>query len=202
MHSREHAGLLVSLLSLPVVSALGTAMAAAPNQVDSDQQAQMQARAVETRQRLAREADRLEIRASQQGPWGTYEAAIRSLSAQRGPTGPQRTASTADQDPAARLREAAQRASERARQLTQLADATSKLWAVLSPDQRAVFVESLLVPPPGDGGPGLPPPPRRGGGPDDRGPPGRPFGGIFSPPWGDGPGERADLPPGPAGGGN
>ena len=190
MHSRAYGGLFASLLLLLMASGLSAAMAASPDQATSDRQAQRQARTAEMQQRLAREAQRLEIRASQQGPWGVYEAALVALMAQYGPQRPPRGVSSADQNPAAQLREAAQRTSQIAQKLTELADATSKLWAVLSPAQRAVLVEVLRASPmDGGGGPRHPPGPplRDGNTPDDGGPPGPAFGGEFGPPGESGP---------------
>jgi uncharacterized protein YoxC len=85
---------------------------------------------------LDRLAARLEIRASQQEAWKAFSTAVRSMA----PDKP-RARAAEDVDAAARARQMADRVSERARKLTQLADATAKLQQSLDPSQKEVLNE-------------------------------------------------------------
>jgi hypothetical protein len=82
------------------------------------------------RAKLERNANRLEIKASQQAAWQEY-AAARTAMAERHVGRP-----GADLDAAAMMKWRADRAAESARKLAVLADATAKLEVVLSPEQR------------------------------------------------------------------
>ena len=82
------------------------------------------------RAKLDRDANRLEIKASQQTAWQSY-ASARMAFADRSMVRP---APDADAAAIAKLR--ADRAAEAARKLATLADATAKLESVLSPEQR------------------------------------------------------------------
>lgn len=82
------------------------------------------------RARLDGDANRLELKASQQAVWQDY-AKARAALADRMFVKP---AQDADAGAIAKIR--AERAAESARKLAALADATAKLQAVLSPEQR------------------------------------------------------------------
>jgi hypothetical protein len=81
-------------------------------------------------------AGRLEIRASQQEAWNAFSTAVRGMV----PDKP-RERPAENLDAASRARMAADRAAERAKHLTQLADATAKLQQVLDPPQKEVLNE-------------------------------------------------------------
>jgi len=85
---------------------------------------------------LDRLAGRLEIRASQQEAWNGFAAAVRAMV----PDKP-RERPAQDLDAAARARLMADRASERGKKLTQLADATAKLQQALDAPQKQVLNE-------------------------------------------------------------
>lgn len=87
------------------------------------------------KERIAKMAARLEIKASQQGAWGDYVKARESMWANR----PVRPAKDADAATIARSR--ADFAADMARKLAVVSDATAKLQAVLAPEQRKVFDE-------------------------------------------------------------
>jgi hypothetical protein len=81
-------------------------------------------------------AARLEIKASQQSAWQAYAAAVKDLAAEGMPPRPD-----ADADAATIARQRAERASAFARKLGVIADATAKLQAVLTPEQKSVLTE-------------------------------------------------------------
>ena len=87
------------------------------------------------KERIAKMAARLEIKASQQGAWGDYVKARESMWANP----PVRPAKDADAATIARSR--ADFAADMARKLAVVSDATAKLQAVLTPEQRKVFDE-------------------------------------------------------------
>lgn len=87
--------------------------------------------------RTAEMASRLEIKASQQGAWGEYVKARESMWANP----PVRPARDADADAATIARSRADFSADMARKLAVVSDATAKLQAVLTPDQRKVFDE-------------------------------------------------------------
>jgi hypothetical protein len=80
--------------------------------------------------RLDRMADRLQITSAQQAAWTSYANTIQSL------IGTNLTRPAADADAASITRFRAERAAERARKLSQLADATAVLQQTLDPAQR------------------------------------------------------------------
>ena len=86
-------------------------------------------------ERTAKMASRLEIKASQQAAWGDYVKARESMFANP----PVRPARDADAATIARAR--ADFAADMARRLAVVSDATAKLQAVLTPEQRKVFDE-------------------------------------------------------------
>lgn len=110
---------------------------AAPAQnAPSAPSAQMQERMQAYQQkRLDRMADRLEIRASQQGAWGAYVKVRKELFAAR-PTPPAQ-----DADAATLARQRAERAAQMAQKLATLADATAKLQEALTPEQVKTLAE-------------------------------------------------------------
>ena len=87
------------------------------------------------KERIAKMASRLEIKASQQGPWGEYVKARESMLANL----PARPARDADAATVAKGR--ADFAADRARKLAVVSEATAKLQTVLAPEQRKVFDE-------------------------------------------------------------
>lgn len=87
------------------------------------------------KERIARMASRLEIKASQQSAWADYVKARESMFANR----PARPAHGADAATIARAR--ADFAAFRARNAAVISDATAKLQAVLAPEQRKVLDE-------------------------------------------------------------
>jgi len=89
--------------------------------------------------RLDATAARLEITASQQPAWQSYASASKAL-AERGAMRSRGTAPDTG-DAATLARERADNATAVAQKLTTLADATAKLQATLSPEQRKVFNE-------------------------------------------------------------
>ena len=88
--------------------------------------------------RLDNAAARLEIKASQQSAWKDYSANVLALADMAG-TRPMRPAP--DADAATIARERAERASDFARKLGTIADATARLQGVLTPEQKAVLTE-------------------------------------------------------------
>ena len=86
-------------------------------------------------ERLERAANRLEIKASQQGAWQAFAQSVEAFGAPPAP----RPGRDADATAIARYR--ADRAADAARKLAQVADATAKLESVLNDDQRKVFDE-------------------------------------------------------------
>jgi len=103
---------------------------------------------VRMKQRLDRMASRLEIKASQQDAWGAYRKARESIFG----TPPQFPAADADAATLTRFR--ADMAKRRADHMAVMADATSKLQAVLEPNQRKVLDEMSRRGGRGQGGPG------------------------------------------------
>jgi len=109
---------------------------------------------------LDREAARLEIRASQTSAWNDYAKVV--VATTSAPPPDDQAARPADNLGAGELTHLrAQRAQAMAQRLTQLADATGKLEAVLAPEQRDVFSQIVRSQP-------------SFGGPQPFGPPGGP----------------------------
>jgi LTXXQ motif family protein len=108
--------------------------------------------------RLDQAAARLEIRASQEPAWNAFAAAVRTAFAAP-PAAAGRTARAGNppEDAAALLHRLAAAEAARARNLTQLADATTKLQAALDPNQREVLDQVVRTQLRGDmGGFGFP----------------------------------------------
>jgi hypothetical protein len=99
------------------------------------QQHRMEHMKMKMKERTAKMAARLEIKASQQGAWGEFVQARESMWANP-PVRPPR-----DADAATIARARAGFAADMARKLAVVSDATAKLQAVLTPDQRKVFDE-------------------------------------------------------------
>ena len=89
--------------------------------------------------RLDRLAQRLEIKASQQAVWEDFAKSIETL--------PVRNAKKPadDADAATIARYHADRAAEMANKMTRIADATAKLQAALTPDQRKVLDQTAQL---------------------------------------------------------
>lgn len=107
---------------------------AAPATSASQARSHLERRQDWIRSRLARAAGRLEIKASQEPAWQAFAQSVEAFAVPSGGARPGR-----DADAAAIARYRANRASDIARKLTQVADATSKLEGVLTEDQRKVF---------------------------------------------------------------
>jgi hypothetical protein len=112
-------------------------------QMSEADRAQMRERMLlRAKQRLDRMAARLEIKASQQDTWNAYrqvrETAIEKRAQRPG----------ADADAATLTRFRAEMAQRRAQHMAAVADATSKLQAVLDADQRKVLDEITRNPGP------------------------------------------------------
>jgi LTXXQ motif family protein len=121
----------------PTVPAEASSQQAAPRGDFCSQQRGQHARLVRgINARLDKMAERLEIRASQQGAWATYRAMVIGLADTSGLTRP-----AADADAATLLRYRAERTGEMAQKLAKLAEATSTLQTILAPEQRAVLDE-------------------------------------------------------------
>jgi hypothetical protein len=114
-----------ALLVAASVPALSHSTAAVPD--GAARAARMQER---LQARLERMAQRLEINVSQQGAWAEYTRTVQSQIGSR-PSRP-----PADADAAALLRFRADVAARHAQKLVEVADATAKLSAALSPEQR------------------------------------------------------------------
>jgi hypothetical protein len=94
--------------------------------------------------RLAHLADRLEIKASQQGPWQKFSAAFTEAAHSMAPGhDPEHWADkgAARPDAATIARMHADHAARHAQALAKLADATAELQSALGPDQRKVLDE-------------------------------------------------------------
>ncbi len=99
------------------------------------QQHRMEHMQMKMKTRIAKMASRLEIKASQQGPWGEYVKAREALMG----TMPARPPRDADAATIAKAR--AEFVADMARKLAVVSDATASLQAALTPDQRKVFDE-------------------------------------------------------------
>ena len=106
------------------------ASAAAPDANEQIKQEWVRHRQQQVRLRLAKMAERLEIKASQQAAWQAYASAYET-------TMPRPAAKPdANADAASITRMRADRAADHARKLAQIADATARLQQVLTPEQR------------------------------------------------------------------
>lgn len=168
----------VSLLALAVCMASAwSPIAAAADDATRAPASREAERARATRLELDREAARLEIRASQMSAWSGYARAVAAMSGE--PPRDERASMRADDAGAAQLtRQRAQRAQAMAQRLAQIADATGKLEAALSPEQRQVLDQIVRLRPPFGREPHPFGPPGGAGaqscGPDPRFAPGRP----------------------------
>ncbi|MFI4940875.1 MAG: Spy/CpxP family protein refolding chaperone [Burkholderiales bacterium] len=109
----------------------------APNEAKQDYAKQHQEW---LKHRLDGLANRLEIKASQQGAWQAYVKTIEAA-AEQPVTGKPETRS----DAASITRQYADRAAVRAQKLQQIADATAKLQEALSPDQRKTLDQAIAA---------------------------------------------------------
>jgi len=115
----------------------------AAHQMSDADRAQMRERMqLRAKQRLDRMAARLEIKASQQDAWNAYRQ-VRETAMQKRAQRP-----GADADAATLTRFRAEMAQRRAQHMASVADATSKLQAVLDADQRKVLDEITRNPGP------------------------------------------------------
>jgi hypothetical protein len=109
------------------------ANAAATNTSETASQEWARHRQEEIKIRVAKIANRLEIRSSQQNAWQAYANALTAT------MDSQFHKQQANMDAASIVRQRADAAAETARKLAQLADATARLQEVLAPDQRKTF---------------------------------------------------------------
>lgn len=91
---------------------------------------------------LDRMADRLEIKASQQGAWQAYVKTVDSIAEQPFKK-PEGKSMEAKLDAAAITRMRADMVAARAQKLAQLADATAKLQEILTPEQRTTLTQMV-----------------------------------------------------------
>jgi len=123
--------------------ATGSARAQAPGGTDRQPAAararmeRMRADFVQTR--LDSAAERLEIKASQEPAWNAFAAGVKALFAAPPGAAPSEQDRRQSEDAATRLHRRAAAELARAQNLLRLADATSKLQAVLDPNQREVL---------------------------------------------------------------
>ncbi|HTV52459.1 MAG TPA: Spy/CpxP family protein refolding chaperone [Steroidobacteraceae bacterium] len=135
-------------------------------------------RARAVRAELDRQAARLEIRASQSAAWNEYSKVV---IASREPLANEHRPSESEHLGAVELmRDRAQRLQAMAQRLTQLAEATQRLAAVLSPEQKDIF-DQIIRSEPRYGAPPFGAPPS--GGPAPRFGPRAP---LEGPPFGSG----------------
>jgi cell pole-organizing protein PopZ len=116
---------LMSGLALPA-----SAAAPSPSAADQGRQEWIRHRQQQLKVRLAKMAERLEIKSSQQAAWQIYASAYEAMMER--PAGKPET----NTDAASLARMRADGAAEHARRLAQIADATARLQQVLTPDQR------------------------------------------------------------------
>jgi hypothetical protein len=129
------AACIVTVLSASWMSGVSAQTPAPADRSAMHQQHRMERMQMKMKERIARMAARLEIKASQQAAWGDYVKARESVLANR----PARPARDADAATIARAR--ADFAADRARKAAMISDATAKLQAVLAPEQRKVLDE-------------------------------------------------------------
>lgn len=114
---------------------------------DRDREADEAQRPLRVQQHLERMANRLEIKASQQGVWRDYVEAHKAAFAEPPARPPQ------DADAATLARHHAERAADMARKLDRLATATAALQKALSPEQQQTLNQMARhAPPMGPGG--------------------------------------------------
>jgi hypothetical protein len=118
----------LSIGAILLATPLGSARAAEAGKDHAEAWAQHHQQWI--RAKLDKDANRLEIKASQQAAWEEYANARKALAARTF------TKQQGNADAAAIARKRAERVSEFSQKLTTLADATAKLQAVLSPEQR------------------------------------------------------------------
>lgn len=128
--TRFHRLLAVTAVSLGLTMSMAPPVRAAAEGTGQMEQEWSRRRLERLKTRLAKWAERLEIKASQQGAWQAYANAYGAM-IDRHVKRP-----NDDADAAALGHYRAEVAANRARMLAQLADATAKLQAVLTPDQR------------------------------------------------------------------
>ena len=128
MHTKSLSAIELSSAAILIAALLSSAAAADPGMDWGEQRAQHRQEWV--RAKLEKDANRLEIKASQQVAWQAYASARSALT--------ERTFSrpATDADAATIAKARADRAADGARKLAVLAEATTKLQAVLSPEQR------------------------------------------------------------------
>ena len=122
-------------LSAGWIAAAPAATPPAGDHAAMHQQHRMEHMQMMMKERIAKMASRLEIKASQQGPWGEYVKAREALMGNM-PARPPR-----DADAATIAKARADFVADMARKLAVVSDATASLQAVLTPDQRKVFDE-------------------------------------------------------------
>jgi cell wall-associated NlpC family hydrolase len=118
----------LSIGAILIAAPLCSAQAADAGKDQSEALAQQRQKWI--RAKVDRDANRLEIKASQQAAWEDYANARKALAETTFTKLPENA------DAAAIARQRAERVSSFAQKLTKLAEATEKLQAVLSPEQR------------------------------------------------------------------
>jgi len=92
--------------------------------------------------RLDRLASRLEIKASQQPAWEAYSQAVANIAPPKD-AGNKETKPVENEDAATIMHRRADRVAEMAKKLAAIADATDKLQAVLTEDQRKILAQEV-----------------------------------------------------------
>lgn len=129
-HPTRGGALAAAFVLVLAAAAIPVASAATADEAAARQQQHMQMFQAHMKARLDRMAGRLEIKASQQAAWGEFVKASEAM------IGPHPARPAQDADAASMVRQRAEMAAGMAQKLAALADATSKLQAVLDPDQQ------------------------------------------------------------------
>lgn len=130
MHINPRRLFAAAAVSASLLTAFSSASWAAPDNPDAMKQEWMRHREQQVKIRLARMAERLEIKPSQQAAWQAYARVVEST-LEHHVKEPE-----AGADAAAIMRFRADMAAEHAKDMAQIADATARLEAALTPDQR------------------------------------------------------------------
>jgi hypothetical protein len=131
--SSQKAGRILAAITVSTILLTGFMLSARAEQQDHSQQTQQnwaQHRQNWIKARLARMAERLEIKSSQQGAWQTFAKAVEE------PLNAPMKKPDANADAATMSRLHADFATAYAKKMVQIADATAKLQEILSPEQR------------------------------------------------------------------
>jgi LTXXQ motif family protein len=127
--------LAAAAIAIPLIALCAPALSQTPPTSTPDMAAKAERMQEHIQARLDRMAERLEIKASQQDAWNAYATVVRSL------VGTPSNRPGPDADAATIVRFRAERMTEFAQKLGQVADATAKLQQALTPEQRKVLTE-------------------------------------------------------------